>query len=74
MRFGGHLGRQVGQGKGGETRDFQGPLHVLHRKGTEVWLLRGRAKGGDKGPCDPSPPEEFAWNSPGLCLLSQYNS
>lgn len=73
MRFGGYLGRQVGQGKGGEIRDFQGFLYVLYRKGIEVWFLRGRVKGGDKGSCDFSFFEEFVWNSFGLCLLFQYN-
>lgn len=56
-----------------EKQVSKGPLHVLDRKGTEVWLLRSRVKGEDKGVCDPSPTEEFDWNSPGLCLLSQHN-
>lgn len=59
MRVGGHLGRQ--------KKKFPGvPVHVLHKNGTEVQLLGVRAKGAEKGLCDPSPPEKFACNSPGL--------
>lgn len=54
MKVGGHLGRA---GKGQKNKRFPGPPCMLcaTQKGSEVWLLR--AKGGDKGSCDPSPPK-----------------
>lgn len=48
-----------------EKQVSRGPLHV-HRKDTEIWLLRGRAKGAHKGVCNPSPTEDL----PGTALVS----